>query len=68
MTQWQPSLILVGKDRNVSVLKDKCFEEILYVPKHLKQPWTSEHGFRVFFYASITGEIFHTGEAINQNI
>ena len=28
-------------------LKDKCFEEILYVPKHLKQPWTSEHGFRI---------------------
>ena len=47
MTQWQPSLILEGKDRNVSVLKDKCFEEILYVPKHLKQPWTSEHGFRI---------------------
>ena len=38
MTQWQPSLILEGKDRNVSVLKDKCFEEIPYVPKHLKQP------------------------------
>ena len=46
MTQWQPSLISEGKDRNVSVLNDKCFEEILYVPKHLKQPWTSEHGFR----------------------
>ena len=38
MTQWQPSLSLEGKDRNVSVLKDKCFEEILYVPKHLKRP------------------------------
>ena len=47
MTQWQPSLILEGKDRNVSVLKDKYFEEILYVPKHLKQPWTSERGFRI---------------------
>ena len=38
MTQWQPSLILEGKDRNVSVLKYKCFEEILNVPKYLKQP------------------------------
>ena len=53
MTQWQPYLILEGKDRNVSVLKDKCFEEILYVPKHLKQPWTSEHGFRIILVFTV---------------